>query len=271
MKLKLEVAEIGLLFACVLMLLVAAFAPAVSQPAHYHDFADQRSWWGVSHAMDVLTNLPFAVWGCVGIVMLWRMPRAALEVAQHRMAALFFAGLVLTATGSGWYHWKPEDAGLALDRLGMVVAFAGLLGLAAAGRISGRAGMALGVSMLLLGPVTVWVWAATGNVLPWAVVQFGGMALVLWLASRAPLSAALPVRWGAVILIYAVAKVLEQSDHRVYELLGQVVSGHSLKHLVASLVGWLIWSALRAVGNSGQNVTQIKTTAVRCAHQPTRV
>ena len=45
---------------------------------------------------------------------------------------VFCAGLVLTALCSAIYHWEPDNAGLGLDRLGMAVAFAGLLGLAAA-------------------------------------------------------------------------------------------------------------------------------------------
>jgi hypothetical protein len=33
--------------------------------------------------------------------------------------ALFFTGLLLTAAASSWYHWQPDDAGLAVDRCGM--------------------------------------------------------------------------------------------------------------------------------------------------------
>ena len=89
----------------------------------------------------------------------------------------------MTAAASGIYHWRPDDAGLVIDRLGMVVVFAGLLGLAAADRAGPRAGVLLAVVVLLLGPLSVWTWSATGNVLPWVVVQFGGMLLVLWLAA----------------------------------------------------------------------------------------
>ena len=51
--------EATLLLACLGMLALALFGPAVSQPAHYHDFADQRVRWGLPFAMDVLSNLPF--------------------------------------------------------------------------------------------------------------------------------------------------------------------------------------------------------------------
>ena len=40
---------------------LAALAPATHLPAHYHHFADQRALGGLPFAMDVLTNLPFAL------------------------------------------------------------------------------------------------------------------------------------------------------------------------------------------------------------------
>jgi hypothetical protein len=247
MKLTLSAPESALLAACATLLLVACLGPALAHPGHYHQFADQRSWLGIPCALDVLSNLPFAVWGYIGLRTLHGTATGSMPAAQRQMATLFFAGLILTAAGSSWYHWQPDDAGLALDRLCMVVPFAGLLGLAAAGRISERAGLALGVATLLWGPISVAVWSRTGNVLPWALVQFGGMALVLWLASRPPHAGAWPVRWGAVMMIYAAAKLLEQGDHQVYQLLGHTLSGHSLKHMVASLAAWPLWSALRVV------------------------
>ena len=246
MKLKLLPAEIALLGVCALLWLLALLGPVITQPTDYHHFADQRTWLGLPFATDVLSNLPFALWGLLGLHQLWNLPHQRLDASQRGTAILFFAGLVLTALCSSWYHWRPDDAGLVVDRLGMVLAFAGLLGLAAAGRINTRAGTALALGVLVLGPLSVATWAQSGNLLPWVALQLGGMAVVLWLATRAPLPGALPVRWGAVILIYAVAKLLEQGDHQVYELLGHAISGHSLKHLLASLAAWPVCAALRA-------------------------
>jgi hypothetical protein len=176
-------------------------------------------------------------------------------LAQLGLAALFFAGLLVTAAASSWYHWLPNDSGLVYDRLGMTVAFAGLLGLAAAGRISTRAGLILAGCVLLLGPVSIGVWAETGNVLAWALLQFGGMAMVLWFACLKPLPGVLGVRWGMVIAIYALAKLFELADHPIYELTSHLVSGHSLKHVVASLAAWPVLAALRVwvPGRPGRN------------------
>lgn len=244
--------EICLLAAGLVLVLLAWLANPMAQPALYHVFADQRGWLGVPFAMDVLSNLPFAGFGLAGLLYLRRQRAARLDAVQLSLAALFFGGLLLTAVCSAWYHWQPDDAGLAVDRLGMATVFAGLLGLAVAGRISARAGALTALAALLLGPLSVWVWAVSGNVLPWGLMQFGGLALLLGLAWRKPLPGALAVRWGALILIYAVAKVLELSDAAVFEFSGQHVSGHTLKHVVASFVAWPVIAAL---GRLGQNAT----------------
>ena len=269
---KLEKNE-GVLLGVVLALLaVAIFGPSVAQPGHLHGFADQRSWWGISCAMDVLSNLPFALWGVLGLACLaWK--KRDISVEQRGLAALFFVGLLVTAAASSWYHWQADDAGLAIDRLGMVVAFAGLLGLAAADRISQRAGVALGLAVLVLGPISVEVWSVTGNVLAWAALQFGGMGLVLWLACMKPVRGALTVRWGLVIMIYLVAKLFEQADEAVYVLSSQLVSGHSIKHVVASCAALPVIAAILDLKkNRAESASSFRTgSANRAAKRADRI
>jgi hypothetical protein len=226
-------AELLLLTIAAGLLALAVFGPTVTQPAHQHAFADARTWANIPYAMDVLSNAAFALWGAVGLLACYGLRRrkpmhkpmpmyTRKRIHMHTrlrlqlvLAALFFIGLLLTAAASAFYHLQPIDSGLCVDRLGMVVAFAGLLGLA--------------------------------NVLPWLVVQFGGMVVVVMVACIKPLGGALQVRWAMVVLVYAVAKVLELADHELYAITNEVVSGHSLKHLVASLAAWPVLSAVRSV------------------------
>jgi hypothetical protein len=246
-KLKLEKYEFALLVAMLALLAVAIVAPAVAQSAQHHHFADQRAWGWLPFAADVLSNLPFLLWGGLGLTLLARQAPGVGHrpvAASRGLTSLFFAGLVVTAFMSALYHWQPDDAGLVFDRLGMVVAFAGLMGLAAAGRVSARAGELLALAVLLLGPLSIWVWSASGNVLPWAVLQFGGMLLVLCLALLKPLPGAPAIRWGWVIVIYALAKCFELADEAVFAATSQLVSGHSLKHVVASFAAWPVVFAL---------------------------
>jgi len=234
--------EIVLLAAFAALCGLALFGPAIAQPPDAHAFADQRMLWGIPHALDVLSNLPFALAGGWGLAML---ARSEIAGAQRTCSGLFFVGLLLTAAGSSVYHFAPDDLGLALDRGTMGVAFAGLLGLVAAARVSERAGTLLAAVLLVLAPLSVAAWFGTGNVLPWAVVQFGGIALLLLvLAVGETRPPSLPVRWSLVLLAYALAKLLEANDHAILALTGQWLSGHTLKHLAAAFAAWPVMAAL---------------------------
>lgn len=254
---QLEKLERMLMAACAGLLALALFGPYVSQPAHQHAFADQRMWGSIPFAMDVLSNLAFALWGIAGLTCLYRLVKRISGNTEHALTCLFFTGLVCTAVASSRYHWQPDDAGLGIDRLGMVLAFAGLLGLAAAGHISHRAGAAVAAAVLVLGPLSIWFWLASGDVLSWLVIQFGGMALMLWMAAIKPMPGALPVRWGVVVAVYAAAKLLELADHQIYEMTLHAVSGHSLKHVVASFAAWPVVAAVVWARNGSQNTCKI--------------
>jgi hypothetical protein len=253
MRSSLTACERVLLVVCLALLALALFGPEANQPSNYHAFADQRRFFGLPFAMDVLSNAAFLAVGIAGIACLIAYPRRALTNVQRAMSILFVAGLLLTALASAWYHLRPDDANLAIDRSGMAVAFAGLLGLAAAGRVSERAGAALGLAVLLAAPLAIKYWIATDNVFPWGVLQGGGMGLILWASLLRPRSKALDVRWSLVILAYAAAKLFELNDDAVYQLSGHLVSGHTLKHLFAALAGCPVVVALGALRNSRQN------------------
>ena len=245
---RLTRSEILLLAAAALLFAIALFAPAVGQPAGFHAFAEQRTLWGIPHALDVLSNLPFAIAGLAGLVVLSRVPAAALPAVQRSCARLFFVGLLVTAAGSSWYHLAPYDPGLVVDRLSMSLAFAGLLGLVAACAVSERAGRVLRAALLVCAPLAVLQWYVTGNLLSWALVQGAGMVLIVLVVVFGPRPArGLDVRWAFVLLAYALAKLLELGDHQVFQGSGEWLSGHTLKHVVAAFAAWPVIAALAAL------------------------
>lgn len=255
MKSPLTRSETGLLAALALAVVLACFGPAVAQYANYHAFADQRTLWGLPFAMDVLSNLPFALMGAWGLLKLRSvhapMARRTGFVAmvpcdaQRPLAQLFFGGLLLTALCSSYYHQQPDDLGLGIDRMGMLAAFAGLMGLAAADRISARAGQWTAAAVLALGPVAVGVWALTDNLLPWSVLQGGGMLLIVCLVLRKPLIGAWGLPLLAVIAWYVFAKLLELGDHHILAWTDGLVSGHTLKHMAAAMAAWPVISVMQ--------------------------
>ena len=247
----------------VLLVLAAVVGPAIpSSGLGAAPFADGHAWRGLPNAMDVLSNLPFAaigIWGLRWLHWLDRaheqvqeaapLPQAAFQPPVNSLdcAWMFFAGLILTAVGSAFYHLEPDSMRLAADRAGMAVAFAGLVGFAVCERVSSRAGWPAAWFTLAGGLLAAAICHTTGNALPWALVQFGGMALIATLALTKPMNGAIGLKLGWVIFFYVLAKMFELADHAIFEATHQLVSGHTLKHLTAALAALPVLHALQAM------------------------
>lgn len=229
------------------------FAPRLAQPQAYHHFADMRALASIPNAGDTLSNLAFLLVGGLGLAFL-RRERAA--GASGRFASpremrpwwVFFAGVALTAIGSGWYHLAPDDARLVWDRLPMTIAFMSLLSAVISERVSVRAGDVLLAPLVVLGFASVAWWrgselAGFENLRPYLAVQFGSIAVILAIAA---LYRSRYTHGGVIFALaafYAVAKVLEASDREVYAF-GHWLSGHTLKHLAAAAGVYLLLAAL---------------------------
>lgn len=238
-------------FAAFTLLAIAAavLLPAVPQPAEYHRLADDRPMLGIANFLDVASNAAFLLAGLAG---LWATLRPGTAFASPRERwpyALFFAGLLLTAAGSAYYHLWPDNETLFWDRLPMTVAFMSLIASQVVDRLSVRTGLALLLPMLALGIVSVVYWRVTeragaGNVVPYAVLQAYAVVAVAWLAVLHPSRYTHGGAIYAVFTAYVLAKVLEHFDHELYAL-GGVVSGHTLKHVAAAASGFVVcWMLL---------------------------
>ena len=227
----------------VICVLAAVLLPAVAQPPEYHDFADQRTKFGVDHFLNVASNLGFLIAGIAGLVLVIGA-RAHFEFEQERWPwIVFFLGILLTAPGSSYYHLAPDNERLFWDRLPMTIAFMGLVSSQIVDRISVRAGVALLLPMLLVGVASVVYWRVTermgaGNVLPYAILQGYSVIVLLLLAFLAPSRYTRGSDLYFVFGWYVFSKVLEALDAQVLAV-GQIVSGHTLKHVAASIAGFV--------------------------------
>ena len=225
--------------------LIAIFGPQITQYDSYHDFADQSVVMGLPHAWDIFSNVPFAIVGFWG---LWVMRgRSSVEgsTTAYDMLKLFFYGLITTSFCSSFYHLNPDNASVFLDRLGMTVAFAGILALAIAVCVSDRAGKMSSYLILFLGPVCLWVWQQTDNLLAWSVLQAGGMLVIVGLALLTNVNRKLRIALICAIGWYFLSKLCELGDHTIYEWTFGLMPGHSLKHIVAAFAGISLISYLR--------------------------
>lgn len=234
-----------------------------TQPQDYHQFADTRAWLGIENAADTLSNLGLLAVGILGLAFLWRERGA---VGSRRFGSpvelapyfVFFAGIVATSAGSAYYHLAPGDARLAWDRLPMAVAFMSLLAAVIVERVSVRAGLRLLWPLVALGAASVVYWrisAAVGaeDLRPYGVVQFGSIAAILAIAA---LYRSRYTHAGAIFLaaaLYGAAKIFEALDREIYAL-GELASGHTLKHLAAAAGAYVILASLQRRQKMGQKM-----------------
>lgn len=220
----------------------------VAQIAGYHDFADQRSLFGIPHAANVLSNLGFALvgaWGAYHARGLRALPPLRRGSSGY---LLFLYALGLTALGSGWYHLAPDNARLFWDRLPIALASAGLVAAVHAQTSPRDPPRDWTWALAFAGAASVVWWAWTdrhgvGDLGPYLLVNLLPLLLIpLWLAihgaPRADRHAFL-----LAIALYAAAKVAELQDREIYALTG-FVSGHTLKHLLATAAGAVIAARL---------------------------
>ncbi|HEX5803203.1 MAG TPA: hypothetical protein VFY24_09265 [Azospira sp.] len=244
---KTVVARLPLVVTLLASLALLAYGP-IAQPARYHEFADNSSLFGLAHAADVLSNLGFALVGLYGWIRLSSRNGWATLGDSGVGYRLFLAGLVLTAIGSGWYHLQPDDFRLVWDRLPIALACAGLLAAVRAETVGSRAPRVEAALFALLGVASVAWWHFTndggdGDLRPYLLLQ--GLPLVLiplWQAIR-DTPRADRLYFAVALLLYIAAKVAELLDHQVLAVAG-LVSGHTLKHLLATLAAALIVFAL---------------------------
>jgi hypothetical protein len=234
----------------VLVALTALLLPPIPQPQSYHLFADQRSLFGIPHFADVISNFPFAVVGVCGLISLFRRQGGITfnDPRERRPYLFVFVGVFLTAFGSSFYHWNPNNATLVWDRLPMTIAFMSMVAAVIAERISLRLGLWLLPFLLLLGFGSVLQWHVSeirgeGDLRFYAAVQ-AYSALVLLLALLFPPSYTRGADLAAVVGFYALAKILEALDKPIFSL-GHIVSGHTLKHLAAATAAYWILRMLR--------------------------
>lgn len=220
------------------------FLPPVPQPAAYHQFADARTFWGIPNALNVLSNLPFLLIGIWGLL---TVGRANFIGARERMPyAVLFAGVALTAFGSAYYHWMPNNDRLVWDRLPITVGFMGFFAAVISERVSLRAGRALLWPLVVVGVASVFYWHWTelqgaGDLRWYLLVQLYPLLAIPFLMALFPprYTAGWYILLG--IALYVVAKGLEVADAPVFATLHDI-SGHTLKHLAAAgASACLVW------------------------------
>jgi hypothetical protein len=220
------------------LIVAVFFVDPIPQDPEYHAFADTRTVLGVSNFWNVATNIPFLLVGAAGLYYAKSGERPGMLPELYFAYLVFFLGIFLTGFGSAYFHVAPGNATLVWDRLPMTIGFMGLFAIIVGEHISVRAAKRMLVPLLLIGIASVAYWDATeargiGDLRPYAIVQFLPMLLIplILLMYRSKYDN-VDFLWF-VIVLYALSKLFEYFDSAVFEF-GELISGHSVKHIVAA-------------------------------------
>ena len=231
----------------VLMAAALGYGP-IPQLANYHDFADQQTLLGIPHFGDVVSNIGFALVAIIGWI---NLAPASKDVSLRDSwpgYRLFLIGLFLTAIGSTYYHLAPDNFRLVWDRLPIALACGGLL----SGVWSDVRQKQCDVLSSLLGFVAIFSVAwwhfteeiSVGDLRPYLLLQVLPIILIplwQWLYDKPKPER---ITFACSLVLYIVAKVAEINDHEIAAWLGGGLTGHMLKHLLATLAAAVIVTGL---------------------------
>ena len=234
----------GIFLLVAVMIAMLYFYGPISQPLKYHDFADKRAIGSLPYGADVLSNLGFLLVGLWGFIRLFSQRHHPQISHGWPGYILFLSALIGTAAGSAFYHWAPDNFRLIWDRLPIALACAGLLAAVHCEIRRSSKGWTETAAWAIFAAASVVWWYITGlygqdDLRPYILLQCLPLVLIpLWQkvysASRADRKAFL-----LAIGCYMLAKVAELNDHVLFNSL-HMVSGHTLKHLFATLAAAVI-------------------------------
>jgi hypothetical protein len=223
---------------CLLAVPLATFVvfftkPVMVQVQSYHQFVDQRMFFGIPNTMDVLSNILFLIVGLMG-----------LAIQKNRSWLVFFISIVLVAPGSAYYHWAPNDFTLIWDRLPMSVGFMALYVILLSEHVSEKLEKTLPIAVLM-GLASVMVWVFTTDLRFYFWIQFSSFLTIPMILILYPSRYSHKSIYVYTLIAYALAKIVEVKDALIFEQTHHVISGHSLKHILAAVGIGLLWWMLK--------------------------
>ncbi len=211
----------------------------IPQDQAYHNYADQRTIFGIVNFWDVISTLPMCFIGIYGTWMSLKHYRQRPSIVTKLIPLTLCLGIFIACFGSMYYHNHPINATLVWDRLPMTFMFMSLFSLLVYDFIGKRMGEIAFWLLIPLGVCSVFYWQYTesigqGDLRLYAIVQFFPILItpfVLWLFPKKTTY----VRYILYILAwYALAKFCEHFDQAVYDII-RIWSGHTLKHFFSGI------------------------------------
>jgi hypothetical protein len=235
--------------ALIAVIIAFGFVEPLPQDPGYHEFADQRAFWGIPNTLDSLSNIPLASVGFMGLVAALTVLRRVKFNASVFQYFVFFIGVFLTGFGSMYYHLAPSNETLIWDRLPITILTLGFFCSVISEMVNPKASLVLVGPLLLIGIGSVFYWHHTeslgkGDLRLYGIVQFLPLILIvlIFLMYKFPENYLSYII--GLLIFYSLSRLTEIFDLQIFAAL-QFISGHTLKHLFAAVAAGCILIMLR--------------------------
>lgn len=223
--------------------------PSIAQDVSYHNFADQRTMFAIPNFLNVVSNIPYLIIGLYGCLLIFKESSITTIKSLRLVYLLFFIGVALVCMGSAYYHLNPGNNTLLWDRLPMTLAFMSFFTVIIGEYIHEKTAAQLYIPLLLISIISVlyWYWSETigqGDLRLYILVQFLPVILIPVILRLFTHRFTHSYYFGLIIVCYVLAKCFEMADQFIFDTL-EIISGHTLKHLISALAPYLFYLALR--------------------------
>jgi hypothetical protein len=234
-----KVSQLKLLYVISIIAIVAIFfIKPITQSQEYHNFADHIKLFSIPNFWNVISNLPFVIIGSVGVCSVLKH----LEYYFLQQSYIWlFIGITLTGFGSGYYHYNPNDTSLIWDRLPMTISFMSFLSIIIGEFINDNFGKKSLYPFLFIGILSIVYWVVLEDLRMYVLVQFLPILLIPIVLFLSKSNLKLKKYFWLILTTYLAAKFLESYDLFIYSSTNKLISGHTLKHFVATIAPFIFY------------------------------
>ena len=180
-------------------------------PQSYHNFSDKRTILGIPNGINILSNFAILI-------------PAILYYRKRNKNNLLFIHLLLLAIASSYYHFNPSDDTLFWDFL--MIATTSMIIFTMMSETKN------GELFYLFGILSVIYWKMTGDLRLYLIILIG---LPLYIVLKYYKDITLRKYIITFIITFTLARLFEHTDHFIYKITNQQISGHTLKHIIGSI------------------------------------
>lgn len=211
------------------------------QDLQYHNFVDRRSILGIPNVFNVTSNIPFLFVGLIGLI--YCLNNKQKEAPWSWV--VFFLGVTLVCFGSAYYHWTPNNQTLVWDRLPMTVGFIGLFIALLSEYVNPKIEKYFLFLAIVSGFSSVIYWHYVDDLRFYYWIQLIPLITipVVLILFKAKYTHSLYLIFA--LFFYLMAKITEHLDKEIFSFSGELLSGHSLKQLLASFGPHLVYLMLK--------------------------